>query len=103
MARLLREQRIAMIQTLVSEKTKESAKEIASPKVRNLVSLEPELAKYKVSKESSDKLDVAVSKISKDLSKRKKEASYLDPAETRVDKVKTQAQKSKPVKKDIAR
>ena len=92
-----------LAKALVSEKTKESAKEIASPKVRNLVSLEPELAKYKVSKESSDKLDVAVSKISKDLSKRKKEASYLDPAETRVDKVKTQTQKSKPVKKDIAR
>ena len=88
-----------LTKAMVSEKTKESAKSIITSGVRDHL-VAPKKSKHEVSQESFDKFG---SVSAEDLSKRKKEASYLDPAETHVDKVKTQTQKSKPVKKDIAR
>jgi hypothetical protein len=87
-----------LTKAMVSEKTKESAKSIITPEVR--LALAPNKSKHAVSQASFDKFG---SVSAEDLSKRKKEASYLDPAETHYNKAKTQPKKSQTVKIDIAR
>ena len=63
-----------LTKAMASEKAKESAKSIVTPQVKDHI-VSQELAEQNISEESSQKLDIALSKVSKDLSKSKKEAS----------------------------
>jgi hypothetical protein len=70
-----------LTKALASEKAKESAKSIVTPEVKDHI-VSQELAAYTISQESSKTLDAALSKVSDDLSKNKKEASNKAKSQT---------------------